>query len=82
VLLAQFVDLVQGEDFSAVTVTGFNASQATFNVPVEFVGKIPGVDDLTQINVRLPDNLPTGDLFLRIRLRGVDSPNLARIRIQ
>jgi hypothetical protein len=77
----QFVDLVAGEDSSAVTVTGFNFSQATFNLPVEFVGKVPGFDDLTQINVRLPDNLPAGDLFLRVRLRGNDSANLTRIRI-
>lgn len=81
-LFAQFVDLVPGEDFTVLTVTGFNATQATFDLPVEFVGKFPGVEDLTQINVRLPNNLPSGDLFLRLRLRGTDSGNVARIRIQ
>jgi hypothetical protein len=81
-LFAQFVDLGPGEDFSVVTVTGFNASQATFDLPVEFVGKVPGIDDLTQINIRLPNNLPSGDLFLRLRLRGNDPANVPRIRIQ
>ena len=81
-LFAQFVDLVAGEDSSAVTVIGFTASQATFNLPVEFVGKVPGIDDLTQINIRLPNNIPAGDLFIRLQLRGKDSGNSARIRIQ
>ena len=81
-LFAQFVDLVEGEDFSAVTVTGRNLAHGTFDLPVEFVGKIPGFDDFTQINVRLPDNLPAGDLLLNIRLRGNDSGNTAKIRIQ
>ena len=81
-LFATFLDLAPNEDSSAVTVIAFTASQATFSLPVEFVGKVPGIDDLTQINVRLPDNLPTGDLFLRLQLRGNVSGNFARLRIQ
>ncbi|HEY0764223.1 MAG TPA: Calx-beta domain-containing protein [Pyrinomonadaceae bacterium] len=80
-LFASFVDLLPEENFSAVTVIGFNATQATFNLPVEFVGKVPGVDDLTQINVVLPNNLPSGELFLKIQLHGNES-GLAKIRIQ
>ncbi|HET6975752.1 MAG TPA: Calx-beta domain-containing protein [Pyrinomonadaceae bacterium] len=78
---ASFVDLLPSENFSAVTVIGFNATQATFNLPVEFVGKVPGFDDLTQINVVLPNNLPSGELFLKIQLHGNES-GIARIRIQ
>lgn len=80
-LFASFVDLLPEENFSAVTVIGFNATQATFNLPVEFVGKVPGMDDLTQINVVLPNNLPSGELFLKIQLHGNES-GLAKIRIQ
>ena len=81
-LFAQFVDLAPDEDFSAVTVIGFTPSLVTFDLPVEFVGKVPGNDDFTQINVRLPDNLPSGELFLRVRVHGVESESMVRIRIQ
>jgi hypothetical protein len=81
-LFAQFVDLAPDEDFSAVTVTGFTPSLVTFDLPVEFVGRVPGNGDFTQINVRLPDTLPSGELFLRVRVHGVESESMVRIRIQ
>jgi hypothetical protein len=81
-LFAQFVDLAPGEDFSAVTVIGTTPSQVPYDLPVEFVGKVPGNDDFTQINVRLPNNLPSGDIFVRIRVHGMESEQLVRIRIQ
>ena len=77
---ATFLDLLPEEDFSAVTVIGFTTMNGFFDLPVEFVGKVPGVDDLTQINVRLPNNLPPGDVYVRVKLRGNES-NFARIRI-
>jgi len=80
-LFARFVDLLPEENTSAVTAVGFDAGQVSYDLPVEFVGKVPGIDDLTQINLRLPANLPVGDLFLNIRLRGRGS-NFARIRIK
>ncbi len=46
-----------------------------YNLPVENVGALAGVPGMSAsyIIVRLPDGLPTGDLQLRIRLRGVTS---------
>jgi hypothetical protein len=86
-LFARFVDLLPGEDFSAVTVEGFTTQGATFQLPVEFVGPAPSLDGVnqmdgvTQLNVRLPSNLPSGDLFLWVKLRGLTS-NPAGIRIK
>jgi hypothetical protein len=46
-----------------------------YNLPVESVGALAGVPGMSASNmiVRLPDGLPTGDLQLRVRLRGVTS---------
>jgi len=80
-LFARFVDLLPSEDISAVSVSAFDSLQVTYDLPVEFVGPVPGVDWLTQVNVRLPSNLHSGDLFVTVRLRGLTS-NAASIRIQ
>lgn len=79
-LFTRFVDLLPEENTSAVTAVALDAGQVSHDLPVEFVGKVPGIDDLTQINIRLPANLPVGDLFVNIRLRGRGS-NFARIRV-
>lgn len=81
-LFAGFVDLVPGEELSAVKVEGFHNQQGIFPLPVEFVGPVPGQDGITQINVTLTANLPTGDFFVFITLRGLTSTNSQRIRIQ
>lgn len=87
-LFARFVDLVQGEDLSVVSVKALDGQQVDHDLPVEFVGKVPGmegkvpaIDELTQINVSLPANLPVGDLFVRVIVRGKGS-ELVRIRIK
>jgi len=80
-LFAGFVDLAPGEDMTAVTAFGFDSGGVLHELPVEFVGKVPDFDDLTQINIRLPADTPTGDIFVGIRLHGMGS-NTARFRIQ
>jgi hypothetical protein len=42
-LFAQFVDLVPGEDLSVVRVTALDPQQVEHELPVEFVGKVPGL---------------------------------------
>jgi sugar lactone lactonase YvrE len=81
VLFARFVDLLPSEDLTAVTVQAFTSQSAIFQLPVEFVGPVANLDGATQINVRLPANLPTGDLFITVTLRGMaSSPAGIRIR--
>lgn len=77
VLFAKFVDLLPGE---TLTVVGVEPNQVEHDLPVDFVGKVPGMDELTQIVVRLPANLPSGEIFVRLKLRGVSS-NTGTIRI-
>ena len=66
---------------TAVTAFRFDSGGALHELLVEFVGKVPNFDDLTQINIRLPADTRTGDIFVGIRLRGMGS-NIARIPIQ
>lgn len=79
-LVTRFVDLVPGEEYSAVTVRGIDSSQVTHELPVEYVGTL-GVGELTQINITLPAGIPVGDLYLSVSLRGKSS-ELGRIRVQ
>jgi hypothetical protein len=59
-----------------------DAGMNEFPLTVEFVGKVPGFDWLTQVNVRLPDNTPTNQtLFVSVSLRG-KTTNKVRIRIR
>lgn len=67
------MDLVPGENASAVTVMARDSRSRTYNLNVEFVGKIPNFD-LTQVVVKLPDELAqAGDVWISASLRGQTS---------
>jgi uncharacterized protein (TIGR03437 family) len=56
--------LLAGENSSAVTAKAEDAALNVFPLTVEFAGKAPPFDWLTQVVVRLPDNLPAGQPVL------------------
>ena len=75
-------DLLPGEDASAVTARAEDQSQNVFPLTVEFVGKVPGFDWLTEIVVRLPNNTPANqELFVSATLHG-RTTNKVRIRMK
>jgi glucose/arabinose dehydrogenase len=81
-LFGMNLDLLPGENSSAVTGRLEDASQNAFPLTVEFVGKVPGFDWLTEVVVRLPDNTPVNQtLNVSVTLRGKTS-NKVRIRIK
>jgi glucose/arabinose dehydrogenase len=81
-LFGMNLDLQQGENSSAVTARLEDASQNVFPLTVEFVGKVPGFDWLTEIVVRLPDNTPVNQtLNVSVTLRGKTS-NKVRVRMK
>jgi glucose/arabinose dehydrogenase len=81
-LFAMNLNLLPGENASAVTARAEDAALNTFPLTVEFVGKVPGFDWLTQVVVRLPDNTPTGQsIFVSVTLHGQTS-NKARVRMK
>ena len=76
------LDLLPGENASAVTMRAEDQSQNVFPLTVEFVGKVPGFDWLTEIIVRLPNNTPANQtLFVSATLRG-KTTNRVRIRMK
>ena len=80
-LFALNVELLPSENISVVTAQAEDAQHRIFSLPVEFVGKVPNFDWLTQINLRLPDELSAGgDMSVKITVRGLAS-NEAKIRI-
>ena len=78
------VDLSPGEDASAVTATARDSLSRSYSLKVEFVGKVPNQNWLTQINVRLPDELAqAGDVWISISLHGQTSNEvLFKIEVQ
>lgn len=76
------MDLLPGEDSSAVTVRAEDAQAGIYPMTVEFVGKVPGFDWLTEVVVRLPDGLPANQsVLISATLRG-KTTNKVRVRIQ
>ena len=80
-LFAFNLDLVAGETSSAVTASAEDEFGNTFSLPVEFVGLLPAVDGLSQVVVKLPENIGNAhELRVKLTLRGQNS-NVAPIRI-
>ena len=68
------LDLLPGETASAVTARARDSQSRNYDLTVEFVGKVPGVDTLTQVVVKLPDALAqAGDVLISVSLRGQTS---------
>jgi uncharacterized protein (TIGR03437 family) len=81
-LFAANLDLLPGENVSAVTAQAEDSRRKIYSLPVEFVGKVPQYDWLTQVVVLLPDELANAnDVWVSITVRGVVS-NKALISIK
>ena len=75
------VELLPNENMSSITVCAEDAQQNLFPMTVEFVGTVAGFD-FTQLVVRVPDTLPTGQtFFVSVTLRGQTS-NKARFTMR
>jgi hypothetical protein len=81
-LFGMNMDLMVGEDSSAVLVRAEDAQSVVYPMAVEFVGKVPGFDWLTEVVVKLPDNLPVNQaVFVSATLRG-KTTNKVSVRVQ
>jgi hypothetical protein len=81
-LLGINLDLLPGEDRTAVTARAEDAALKVYPLTVEFVGSVTGFAGLTQVILILPDNLPAGQsVVVSLTLHGQTS-NKVRIRIR
>lgn len=85
-LFASNVDLMGAEGTSVITAEAEDSNGIVYPLTVEFVGKVPNFDSLTQINVKMP-NVSAGNngsgphyLWVSISLRGLQS-NKGLVRI-
>ena len=82
ILLASNADLLPGENSSAFTAQAEDSLLMVYPLTVEFAGKVPGFDWLTEIVVLLPQSVSdNGDLLVSITLHGRTSSKV-RIKIQ
>jgi len=75
-LFARIVDL-QPNELPVVTAQIQDAHQTVFDLPVEFVGKVRDFEWLTQVVVKLPNGLASGDALVSIRARGLPSNQIS-----
>jgi uncharacterized protein (TIGR03437 family) len=81
-LFAYNVNLAPDEPQTVLTVQAEDAQQRIYPLTVEYVGKVPDYERVTQVVVVLPAELANaGDVSVSISLRGVPG-NKALIRIQ
>ena len=74
--------LLPGDTPASVTVVARDTEGRTYDLPVEALNPMSGVGDVTQVVVRLPDDVigAPRDLFVKVTLRG-PSTNEAFIKI-
>ena len=73
-LFATDVELGQGEGVSTVTAQAEDSRQKTYPLTVEYVGKVPNLDGLIQVVIKLPAEIESaGDIWVSINVRGVVS---------
>jgi hypothetical protein len=81
-LFAADVDPSAAGNASAFAAQAEDSQGRVFPLAVEFVGVVPGFEWLTQVVVRLPDELGSaGEVLVHINVRGVSS-NKARLGIR
>jgi hypothetical protein len=80
-LFAANTELKPNETSSVVTAQAEDSQQKVYPLTVEYVGGVDSLTHLTQINIKLSDELSNlGDVWVSIKVRGITS-NKARIRI-
>jgi uncharacterized protein (TIGR03437 family) len=63
-----------GENSSVVTAQAEYAGNGPYPLEIEYVGKVPHFDSLTQVNLRLPNELANaGEVLVSLSLRGIAS---------
>lgn len=73
-LFALGLTLFAGEDISVITAQMEDAGNKIHPLKIEYVGKVQGFDWLTQVVIRLPDDLfNAGDVLVSVNLRGAVS---------
>ena len=81
ILFASGLNLLPGENASAVTGDAEDGDHIRYPLTVEYVGTVPGYDWMTAVIVRLHDNLgDVGDVLVGITVHGATS-NRVRVGI-
>jgi hypothetical protein len=76
-LFAYYLELKAGEDLTAITAEAEDSQHVVYALPVEAAYEVPNFSWLTQVTVRLPDQLQgIGNVAVSVKLRGLASNKL------
>ena len=68
------INLLPGETMAVVSARAVTYFGAIYDLPVEYVGRVPGFNWLSNVVVRLPDDQTlNGNIWVSISVRGVGS---------
>ena len=68
-LFATNIELGQGESLSTLTAQAEDSQQRAFPLTVEYVGKVPNHDWLTQVIIKVPIDIESaGDIWISIHV--------------
>lgn len=81
-LFAKGLELLPGEDASALTARAEDGQGNVYLLTVEYLGALPGVSAIKQLIIKLPENVSgPNDLWVQLTLRGTTT-NRALIKIK
>jgi hypothetical protein len=76
-LFAYNLELKAGEDFTAITAEAEDSQQVVYALPVEAAYEVPNFSWITQVTVKLPDELQgIGNVAVSVKLHGLVSNKL------
>ncbi|MFN2453915.1 MAG: GDSL-type esterase/lipase family protein [Pyrinomonadaceae bacterium] len=82
ILFATNATLLPGETMSAMTAQAEDSQHRVYPLTIEYAGNVPNINSLTQVIVKLPDELARGgDVLISINLHGTAS-NQALVSIK
>jgi hypothetical protein len=68
------MELLPGETLAVINVSAVDSRNVNYVLPVESILVLPGLNWLTAVTVRLPDDAALqGDIAITLSLRGVNS---------
>jgi hypothetical protein len=73
ILFATDMESEQGDGISTVTAQAEDTQHKIYPLSVEYVGRVPNLDWLTQVVIKLPATVESGDIWVSINAQGAVS---------
>jgi uncharacterized protein (TIGR03437 family) len=80
-MLFAFLEAAAGEMAPEISAQAEDARGNIFSLTVEYVGNVSEASGVSQINIKLHDQLPKGDVWVSIKKKNSTASNKALLKI-